>query len=168
MIRRMIFLLLGTIAVVLVLIGVTVFVFLPKITSASAPPTVATPIASATATKAPVSATTKALRTYGLTIKNQIAQGLHLTTDQLTTQLRSGQTLTQIATTQGVSSSQLQTIVSQAIATGLQPAISDGSLTQKQVSSLAKRYEKTPNLLDKLLGGKAFKSSVTPTPTASH
>jgi len=74
---------------------------------------------------------------------------------QLTAQLQSGKTLSNIATAQNISSPQLQTIVGNAIQNALKPAIDDGTLTQKQVDKLAKKYQGNPVLLDRLLSAQA-------------
>lgn len=169
MARRILLILVGAIVVVLILIGVGVFVLLPKITSASAPQATPTTV-SATATPKAGTVLTRTLRANLPAIESQIAQGLHMTPEQLTTQVRSGQTLTQIATAKGVSSTQLQSIIATAFNTSLQSAVSDGTLTQKQVDSLVKRYQKNPDLLDKPFGARTTKSrsTATPTPTAGQ
>jgi flagellar basal body-associated protein FliL len=154
--RRTLYILVGAIAVILLAIGIGVAVFWPSITSATASQTgTPTPIVSVTGTAKPTVA--KILKQYAPDIKNQIAQGLHLTPDQLKTQLQAGKTLSDIATTQKISASQLQTVVGNALQTGLQPAVTDGTLTQRQLDKLVKRYQNNPNLLDHLLGGKAAK-----------
>jgi flagellar basal body-associated protein FliL len=154
--RRTLYILVGAIAVILLAIGIGVAVFWPSITSATAGQTVTpTPIVSVTGTAKPTVA--KILKQYAPDIKNQIAQGLHLTPDQLTTQLQAGKTLSDIATTQNISASQLQTVVGNALQTSLQPAVTDGTLTQQQLDRLIKRYQNNPKLLDHLLGGKAAK-----------
>jgi len=167
MTKRILYILIGAIVVVLILVGVGVFVLLPKITSASSPqatPTVVSP----TSTPKKGTVLAKNVRENLPAIKTQVAQGLHMTSDQLTTQLLSGQTLTQIATAKGVSSTQLQSIISTAFTTNLQSAVSNGTLTQKQVSGLIKRYQKNPDLLDKVFGAKTTKSKATATPTAGQ
>src|SRR6266480_7367111 len=55
------------------------------------------------------------LKQYLPAVANQVAQGLHMTVDQLKTQLQSGKSLTDIATAQGVSASQLHTLVINAV-----------------------------------------------------
>ena len=156
--RRTLYILMGAIAVILLAIGIGVAVFWPSITSATAgqtPTPTPTPIVSVTGTAKPTVA--KILKQYAPDIKNQIAQGLHLTPDQLTTQLQAGKTLSDIATTQKISASQLQTVVGNALQTSLQPAVTDGTLTQRQLDRLIKKYQNNPSLLDHLLGGKAAK-----------
>src|SRR6266849_142895 len=59
--------------------------------------------------------TIQSLKQYLPGVAGQVAQGLHLTANQLMTQLQSGKSLSDIATTQGVSSTQLQTLVTNAI-----------------------------------------------------
>src|SRR6266566_10000595 len=157
--KRILYILVGAIVLVLLAIGIGVYALLPTITSASASQAATptpTPIISATSTPAHKgSATAKLLKQYAPAIKNQIAQGLHLMPAQLTAQLQSGKTLSNIATTQNISSPQLQTIVGNAIQNALKPAIDDGTLTQKQVDKLAKKYQGNPVLLDRLLSAQA-------------
>src|SRR5205807_6756448 len=102
--KRILYTLVGAIILILLAIGIGVYALLPTITSASASPAATpTPIVSATTTPAHKgSATAKLLKQYAPAIKNQIAQGLHLTPDQLTAQLQSGKTLSNIATAQNI------------------------------------------------------------------
>src|SRR5579885_1896345 len=139
--RRILFIIIGAGALVVAIIIVSIFAIMPAITQASS----VTPTPAAKNIYAPY------LKQYGFDIKNQIAQGLHMNADQLTQQLNSGKTLSDIATAQGVSSTQLQSVVGNAIQSALQPVVSSGDLTQEQVSKLVKRMQKNPNALDKLL-----------------
>jgi hypothetical protein len=149
--KRILYIIVGAIVLILLAIGIGVYALLPTITSAMASQT-ATPTPSVTATPAPKgNGIAKILKQYAPTIKNQIAQGLHLTPEQLTTQVQSGKTLSNIATAQNVSSTQLQTLVGNALQTALQPAVSNGTLTQQQVNRLMKRYQGNPTLLDRIL-----------------
>nr|HET6902067.1 hypothetical protein [Ktedonobacteraceae bacterium] len=147
--RRLLYIIVGAIVVVVLAIGIGVFVVLPSVTSAnnSATPT---PIVSATTT-AKTNVVAKTLKQYAPGIKTQIAQGLKLTPDQLTTDLKAGKTLSDIATAQNISATQLQTLVGTALQSGLKPAVDAGTLTQKQVDRLVKHYQSNPTLLDKLL-----------------
>lgn len=169
--RRILYAIIGLLAVLLILVGVGVFVLIPALaTSAQGSQTKTTPtVVPTTPAVTPtrtVNHTTKALKQYAPDIKSQIAQGLKMTPEQLTTQLQAGKTLSDVANAQKVSPTQLQTIISNALQTSLKPAISSGDLTQKQLNNLVKRYEKNSALLDKLLGGKAVKKlTATPTPT---
>ena len=167
--RRILYIIVGLLAVLLILVGISIFVFLPTITAAQTPQTTPTvvPTRPAVTPTRTVNPTTKALKQYAPDIKSQIAQGLKLTPEQLTTQLQSGKTLNDIATAQNVSTTQLQTIISNSLQTSLKPAVDNGDITQKQLDNLTKRYEKNPTLLDKLLGGKAVKKQ-TPTPTPTN
>ena len=155
--KRILYIIIGAIVLVLLAIGIGIYALLPTITSAMASQP-ATPTPAVTATTTPAAkgnGMAKILKQYAPSIKNQIAQGLHLTPDQLTTQLQSGKTLSEVATAQNVSSTQLQTLVGSALQTALQPAVSDGTLTQQQVNKLMKRYQGNPTLLDRLLTIKA-------------
>ncbi len=93
------------------------------------------------------------LRQYLPNIANQVAQGLHLTTDQLKAQLQSGKSLSDIASAQHVSSSQLHTLVTNAIQTAVNKAVSDGNLTQQQATDFMQLLQKHPEFLDRLLNG---------------
>lgn len=88
---------------------------------------------------------------YRSAIENEIAQGLHLTSQQLTSQLKSGKSLSQIATAQHVSASQLHTIVTNAIQDALKKAVSAGDLTQDQANSFTQYLQKHPGFVDHLL-----------------
>jgi len=168
MARRILYIIVGAIALFVILIGVGVFALLPILTSAHSNQTSATPVVSPTTTAKQGNGMGKILKQYAPDIKTQIAQGLHMNSNQFTTQLQSGKTLTAVATAQGISTTQLQTVVTNALETGLKPAVNDGTLTQRQIDRLAKRYAKNPNTLDKLLGDKAYKPTPTITPTATQ
>ena len=149
--RRLLYIIVGAIVVVLLAIGIGVFVVLPSVTSANnSVASTPTPTVSAT-TKSKTNVVTKTLKQYAPAIKTQLAQGLKLTPDQLTTDLKAGKTLSDIATAQNVSATQLKTIVGTALQSGLKPAVDAGTLTQKQVDRLVKHYQRNPTLLDKLL-----------------
>ncbi|MBV9228697.1 MAG: hypothetical protein JOZ18_05225, partial [Chloroflexi bacterium] len=118
--RRMLYIIGGALVLVLILVGVSIFVIIPAITSANNTQVAsATPTVTVSPTPANRNLFAPYLKQYGPTIKSQIAQGLHLTPDQLTTQLKSGQSLSSIATAQGVSATQLQTIIANAFQAGL-------------------------------------------------
>jgi AraC-like DNA-binding protein len=93
----------------------------------------------------------QALKQYLPAAANQVAQGLHMTVDQLKTQLQAGKSLSDIATAQGVSSSQLHTLVTNTIQTTLNKAVSDGNLTQQQATDLMQKLQSHPEFLDRLL-----------------
>jgi hypothetical protein len=148
--KRILYILVGAIVLVLLAISICIYTLLPTITSAVAANQKPTPTVPATPTHKGNDAA-KILKQYAPGIKNQIAQGLYLTPDQLASQLKSGKTLSDIATAQNISSTQLQTIVGNAIQNALKPAVTDGTLTQKQVDKLTKRFQSNPVLLDHLL-----------------
>ena len=95
----------------------------------------------------------QALKQYLPSAANQVAQGLHMTVDQLKTQLQSGKSLSAIASTQGVSSSQLQTFVTNAIESTVNKAVSDGNLTQQQATNIMQMLQKNPGFLNHFLSG---------------
>lgn len=151
--RKKVLLLGGAIILVLFLLGMAGAWLVPSLLAQSNNQTSNTPVASASpgARARQVGIYAPYLTRYGPTIRNQIAQSLHLTPVQLATQLRSGQTLSAIATAQGVSATQLQTIVTNAFQNGFQPAITSGNLTQQQVNALIKRMLKQPQALTRFL-----------------
>lgn len=174
--RKRFFILGGAIALIILLLGVGGIFLLPGLTARNT--TQATPPVSAQATppqtpQANKNPYTPYLTKYGATIRNSVAQGLRLTPGELKTQLHGGKTLSAIATSQGLSASQLQTLITNSFQNGLKPAIDSGGLTQKQVDALVKRLLKQPQALDRFLapGGAAKgKAKATPgaTPTASQ
>ncbi len=91
------------------------------------------------------------LSQYLPNIANQVAQGLNMTTDKLKAQLQSGKSLSDIAAAQGVSSSQLHTIVINAIQSALNKAVSDGNLTQQQAANIMQKLQNNPQFLDRIL-----------------
>lgn len=97
------------------------------------------------------------LKKYRSTIENSVASGLHLTTAQLATQLQSGQSLSQIATAQHISSTQLQTIITNAVQSALNKAVSNGDLTQTQANTYAQMMKSHPQFLAHLLNAHAGK-----------
>ncbi|HLZ57235.1 MAG TPA: hypothetical protein VKR06_09835 [Ktedonosporobacter sp.] len=140
------------IVVLLAIIGIGSFFIIPSLAASKAQATVSTPTAIPTRIPNPY---TQPLKQYGPDIKNQIAQGLHLTVDQLTTQVQGGKTLSDIAKAQNITPDQLNTIVANAFQVGLKPALDGGTLTQKQVDTLVKRMQANPKMLDRFLGAPA-------------
>ncbi len=92
------------------------------------------------------------LKQYLPNVENQVAQGLKLTSSQLTADLKNGQNLDQIATAQGFSNSQLHTIVLNAIQSALNQAVKDGNLTQAQANAFMQALQQHPGTLDRLFG----------------
>src|SRR6266699_270614 len=91
------------------------------------------------------------LQKYGPDLTNQVAQGLHLSADQLQAQLQAGKSLDDIAAAQHVSSSQLQTIETNALQSTLQKAVAAGDLTQQQANKFMQFAQNHPGLVDRLL-----------------
>lgn len=164
--KKLLYMIIGAIVLLLVIIGIGVFAVLPGIESANAQQQATpTPLVQPSVTPTHKSnGIARILKQYASEIKTQIAQGLHVSPQQLTADLQGGKTLSEVATAQNVSTIQLQTVIANALNSGLQPAVNDGSLTQQQVNKLVKKYQNNPALLDRLLGGKAV-SKGTPTPT---
>ena len=95
----------------------------------------------------------QSLKQYLPAVATQVAQGLHITSTQLMSQLQSGKSLSDIATAQGVSSAQLQTIVTNAIQSAVNKAVSDGNLTQQQATNIMQMLQKNPGAFNRLLNG---------------
>ncbi len=93
----------------------------------------------------------QSLKQYLPGVATQVASGLKMNASTLMSQLQSGKSLSQIATAQGVSSSQLQTIVTNAIQSAVNKAVSDGNLTQQQATNIMQMLQKHPNALNRLL-----------------
>ncbi|HEU0001922.1 MAG TPA: hypothetical protein VFQ36_13565 [Ktedonobacteraceae bacterium] len=91
------------------------------------------------------------LKQYLPNIESQVAQGLKLTSSQLTADLKNGQSLSQIATAQGVSSAQLHTLVLNAVQSAVNQAVKDGNLTQAQATNFMTALQKHPAALNHLL-----------------
>jgi hypothetical protein len=160
----------GGIAALVILagVGIGVFLFMPTIVGAigaNSPTPTAAITANNTATPAsnnkPIN---QYLKQYAPNIEQQLAQGLKLTSDHMITQLRSGKTLTQIATDQKVTGPQLNTVIANALQNGLQPAVTSGGITQKQEANLVKRFQKNPDQLGHLIAQDHKKGTPTPQP----
>ena len=95
----------------------------------------------------------QSLKQYLPAVAAQVAQGLHISSTQLTSQLQSGKSLSDIATAQSVSSAQLQTIVTKAIQSAVNKAVSDGNLTQQQATNIMQMLQKNPGAFNRLLNG---------------
>ena len=95
----------------------------------------------------------QSLKQYVPAVATQVAQGLHITSTQLMSQLQSGKSLSDIATAQGVSAAQLQTIVTNAIQSTVNKAVSDGNLTQQQATNIMQMLQKNPGAFNRLLNG---------------
>ncbi len=90
------------------------------------------------------------LKQYLPNIESQVAQGLKLTSSGLTADLKNGQSLSQIATAQGVTSAQLHTIVLNAVQSAANQAVKDGKLTQAQATALMTGLQQHPAMLNNL------------------
>nr|BBH93780.1 hypothetical protein KTA_19790 [Thermogemmatispora argillosa] len=97
------------------------------------------------------------LKPYLPDLENQIAQGLHLSVDQLKSQLQAGKTLKQIADAQHISASQLHTIVLNAIEHEVDRAAQAGAITQQQDSAIKQYLQKHPAVITRLVN-RHFKS----------
>jgi len=91
------------------------------------------------------------LQKYMPDLTNQVAQGLHLSADQLQAQLQAGKSLDDIAAAQHVSSSQLQTIETNALQSTLNKAVAAGDLTQQQANQFMQYAKNHPEVVDRLL-----------------
>jgi polyhydroxyalkanoate synthesis regulator phasin len=91
------------------------------------------------------------LQKYVPDLTNQVAQGLHLSADQLKAQVQAGKSLNDIAAAQHVSSSQLHTIVTNALQSTLKKAVAAGDLTQQQANQFMQYVQNHPGVVDRLL-----------------
>lgn len=93
------------------------------------------------------------LRQYLPQMESQVAQGLHVSTTQLQSDLKSGMSLAQIAKQQNVTAAQLTTIVQNAIQSAVNQAVHDGNLTQAQATSFTQYLQKHPGIVNHILTG---------------
>ena len=91
------------------------------------------------------------LQKYVPDMTSQVAQGLHLSAGQLQAQLKEGKSLNDIAAAQHVSSSQLHTIVMNALQSALTKAVSAGDLTQQQANQFMQYVQNHPGAVNHLL-----------------
>lgn len=91
------------------------------------------------------------LSKYRGQIENSVASGLHMTSAQLTEQLQAGKSLSQIAAAQKVSSSQLRTIITSAVQSALNTAVSNGDLTQAEATGFMQYLQSHPAKLNHIL-----------------
>lgn len=91
------------------------------------------------------------LKTYEATLLNQVALGLHMSANAVMADLNNGQSLSQIAATQGITESQLHTIVLNALQKTLRQAVQAGDITQKQADSLMNAVQKHPDVVEQFL-----------------
>ena len=75
------------------------------------------------------------------TVCADLAEQLGLTSDELTAQVNSGKTLSQIAEEKGVTVKDLAVTMETAMKAGLEQAVKDGALTQEQADLMLKNME---------------------------
>ncbi len=97
-----------------------------------------------------------AMQKYMSTALTDVAKGLNLTSAQLTSDLQSGKSLSAIATAQGVSATQLQTLLTNTMQSILTQAVSNGDLTQTQANTIQQQFKNNPQFLQHLLNGHSF------------
>jgi hypothetical protein len=93
------------------------------------------------------------INTYASDIRQKVAQGLHLSIDQLRTQLQAGQTLSQIATAQRLTPVQLQTLELQAVRDVGQKAVRAGVVPQAHVDQFLHQAQSDTVYLDEIITG---------------
>lgn len=74
------------------------------------------------------------------TVQQHIAQGLHLTADQVTAQVSGGKQITDVAAAQGVSPDQLHTIELDAYQAAFDQAVQQGVYTQSEAVGYMNNY----------------------------
>jgi hypothetical protein len=160
MTRRLLYIICGALILVFIISGIVTFMLVPTFMSAVKPQPTPQPTEAVAASARNTLASL--LRQHDQAIKTQVANGLKLTPEELTTQLHSGKTLTAIASAQHVSLPQLQTLIATSLQTGLQPAIDAGDLTQQQLTVLTKRMQKNPDTLGRFLQTRTPRQQATP------
>jgi 3-hydroxyacyl-CoA dehydrogenase len=91
----------------------------------------------------------------GQTVVKAVADKLGVTVVDLQTQLKAGQTLSDIAKAKGVSDQDLRTAAVNALQPQLDAAVTAGKLTQQQEDSILQRIQQGqwPMLLGERMGG---------------
>ena len=74
------------------------------------------------------------------TLKQRVAERLHLSVDQITAQVSSGKQIADVAAAQGVSAGQLHTIILDAYQAAFGQAVTDGTYTQAQADQYMSGY----------------------------
>ena len=83
------------------------------------------------------------------TLKQRVAERLHLSVDQITAQVSSGKQIADVAAAQGVSAGQLHTIILDAYQAAFDQAVRDGTYTQAQADQYMSGYRsRTASALD--------------------
>lgn len=98
------------------------------------------------------------LKQYVPQMESQVASGLHLSVSQLQSDLKSGMSLEKIAKQQNVSATQLKSVVTSAIQSAVNKAVSDKNLTQQQGSDFMQFLQKHPGVLHHILN-REFKNA---------
>lgn len=93
------------------------------------------------------------INTYASDITQEVAQGLHLSVDQLRNQLQAGQTLSQIATAQQLTPVQLQTLELHALHDVGQKAVRAGAVPQTHVDQFLQQAQSDNVYLDQIITG---------------
>ncbi len=83
----------------------------------------------------------------------QVAQGLGISSADLTSQLQSGKSLHDVATAHKVSDTQLKALLNTAIQNEVKQAVTAGDVTQAQADMLTKQLASNPMFLDRLING---------------
>jgi hypothetical protein len=82
--------------------------------------------------------------------RQQIADGLHLSPDEITQQLQSGTSMQDIASSQGINSDQLHKIELSAITNLINSEVKAGNISDNDANDAINRFQNNPNMLDKL------------------
>ena len=93
------------------------------------------------------------INTYASNIRQEVAQGLHVSVNQLRNQLQAHQTLNQIATAQRLTPVQLQTLELQAVRDAGQKAVRAGVVPQAHVDQFLHQAQSDTVYLDEIITG---------------
>jgi len=91
------------------------------------------------------------MQKYLASAEAQVAQGLHISSSDLTSQLQSGKSLHDIAAAHNVSDTQLKSLLTNAIQSTLKQAVSAGDITQSEAEALNQKLTSNPQMLDMLI-----------------
>jgi hypothetical protein len=91
------------------------------------------------------------LRQHLSSIRTQMANDLHTSPEALIQELQGGEDIAQVASNHGVSTTQLQQLISDTLHSNLQPEVDNGTLSQQQVDTFIERAQNNPAILTHLL-----------------
>jgi AraC-like DNA-binding protein len=108
-----------------------------------------------------------ALRPYRQEVLNTVAQDLHLSSSQLTSQLKTGKSLNTIAQAQNVSQTSLHTMVLNAVKAAVNNAVTAKKITQQRANTIDTFLQNHPQIINRITSHQFGQQNTNATPTAT-